>query len=652
MNLDKLKETARRYELREEWRKAIETYIRAAEELADAGEPVDPSLFNRVGDLELKAGAQGAALKAYERAADYYADQGFFNNAIALCGKMLRVDARRTQVYLRLAELHARKNVVAEARRNATEYFERMQGAGQLAEAAKALRGFALRFSASQELTTAINELLKDVEEPTAETSDGLADEAPVATGPRPSPQQPATGSGGPWRGAGGLVFLDTGFEPPPFARNHSLEAESIPGLVGSGIGEDLVGGEPDSGANDLLDMVEPTSVGDVFAPGITTPIGGFEPTRFDDPGSDLPEVEMLIEYPDADLLEVPGLEPTHHFVDLDESPLGHTAGSSPHGDALFEGLEVESDAPHRPRPSRHEAGAGSRETALELQLAGCEREGRWTDALEIVVELARHEPRKVAWLQKRVELAYRTGEKDILVSAYLALGDALVQIGATTNASMVYERVLDHEPANAIAVAAIAALNPAIEATPAAGEKIPEGGFIDLGALILDPEPDRDTRMRVEQGEPVGDEDQDFLETLAQFKEGLAANVDANDFQTHYDLGIAFKEMGLLDEAIAQFQKALHAPGGMLKSAEALGMAFYEKGRFGIAEAVMSRAVDALPDVGGEKIGLLYWMGRAVEEQGRQQEAMRWYERAMAMDITFLDVSDRLHRLAPGDAR
>ncbi len=646
MNLDKLKETARRYELREEWRKAIETYIRAAEELADAGEPVDPSLFNRVGDLELKAGDQGAALKAYERAADYYGDQGFFNNAIALCGKMLRVDARRIQVYLRLAELHARKNVVAEARRNATEYFERMQGVGQLAEAAKALRGFALRFSASQELTTAINELLKDVEEPTAETFDGLADEAPDATHPSPSPQRSSTGPGGPWRGAGGLVFLDTGFEPPPFARNRPPEAEPLPGLVGTGIGEG-----PESGAHELLDMVEPTSVDEVFAPGITTPIGGYEPTQFDDAGSDVPEVDLLIEYPEPELLEVPGLEPTHHLLELDEPPVGQTAGLSLPGDALFDGLDVETEAPHRSPPSRHEAGAGSRETALELQLAGCEREGRWTDALEIVVELARHEPRKVAWLQKRVELAYRTGEKDILVAAYLALGDALVQIGATTNASMVYERVLDHEPANAIAVAAIAALNPAIEATAAAGETIPEGGFIDLGALILDPEPDRDTRMRVEQGEPVGDEDQDFLETLAQFKEGLAANVDANDFQTHYDLGIAFKEMGLLDEAIAQFQQALHAPGGMLKSAEALGMAFYEKGRFGIAEAVMSRAVDSLPDVGGEKIGLLYWMGRAVEEQGRQAEAMRWYERAMAMDITFLDVSDRLHRLAQGNA-
>lgn len=174
----------------------------------------------------------------------------------------------------------------------------------------------------------------------------------------------------------------------------------------------------------------------------------------------------------------------------------------------------------------------------------------------------------------------------------------------------------------------------------------MPESDFIDLGALILDTEPLRDTRMRVEQGEPVGDEDQDFLATLAQFKEGLAANVDASDFQTHYDLGIAFKEMGLLDEAIAQFQKALKAPGGHLRSAEALGTVFFEKGQFGVAEAVLNRAIETLADAEGEKIGLLYWIGRAVEAQGRPEQAVRWYERAMALDITFGDVNDRLRRL------
>ena len=46
-------------------------------------------------------------------------------------------------------------------------------------------------------------------------------------------------------------------------------------------------------------------------------------------------------------------------------------------------------------------------------------------------------------------------------------------------------------------------------------------------------------------------------------------------------------------------------------------------------------------------KIGLLYWLGRAAEAQGKELEAITSYERALAVDIRFMDLSDRVHRLA-----
>jgi tetratricopeptide (TPR) repeat protein len=104
---------------------------------------------------------------------------------------------------------------------------------------------------------------------------------------------------------------------------------------------------------------------------------------------------------------------------------------------------------------------------------------------------------------------------------------------------------------------------------------------------------------------------------------------------------------MGLLDEAIAEFQKALRAPEGRLRTSEALGTAFFDKGQFGIAETVLRRAVDT--EAGGDeaKIGLLYWLGRAVEAQGKAPEALRCYERALAVDIRFMDLGERVPRLA-----
>ncbi len=152
---------------------------------------------------------------------------------------------------------------------------------------------------------------------------------------------------------------------------------------------------------------------------------------------------------------------------------------------------------------------------------------------------------------------------------------------------------------------------------------------------------------MRIEEEEPTGDEERDFDEMLAAFKKGIKENLDEEDWQAHYDLGVAFKEMGLLDEAIGEFQKALRAPPGRLKAAEALGQCFYEKGQFSVAATVLRRAVETDPSGDESKIGLLYSLGRCEEEQGRVDRALESYQRVFAVDIGFQDVSSRVKNLA-----
>jgi tetratricopeptide (TPR) repeat protein len=163
-----------------------------------------------------------------------------------------------------------------------------------------------------------------------------------------------------------------------------------------------------------------------------------------------------------------------------------------------------------------------------------------------------------------------------------------------------------------------------------------------------MEEEAPRDSRMTGEQLETTGDEQRDFEEMLAQFKKGIDENLSHDDFEAHYDLGVAFKEMGLLDEAIAEFQKALRAPEGRLRTSEALGVAFFEKGQFPVSEAVLRRAVDTLAGGDDAKIGLIYWLGRSCEAQGKEADARTNYERAMAQDIRFMDLQERMSRLAP----
>src|SRR3954462_1072042 len=162
MNLEKLKDTARKFEQKEDWRRAIEVYLKAIQQIESGQEPSpDLSLYNRVGDLYLKTNDTSSAVRSYERAVDLYADQGFFNNAVALCGKILRVNPGRAQTYLKLAQLHARKNVVIEAKRNLIGFLERMNALGQLDQAFQAVKLFADQFSGSQEIRLMLVELLR-----------------------------------------------------------------------------------------------------------------------------------------------------------------------------------------------------------------------------------------------------------------------------------------------------------------------------------------------------------------------------------------------------------------------------------------------------------------------------------------------------------
>jgi tetratricopeptide (TPR) repeat protein len=758
MNLEKLKDTARKFEQKEDWRRAIEVYLKAIQQI-ESGQETSPdlSLYNRVGDLYLKTNDTAAAVRSYERAVDLYADQGFFNNAIALCGKILRVNPGRTQTYLKLAQLHARKNVVIEAKRNLIEFLERMNALGQLDQAFGSVNEFADQFSGSQEIRLMLVELLRATsrEDEAREQLEKLAGEIedrgerlahrPPQEHSTPSSEEAAQRQRR--AASAGLVFLDTGLDLPPVplpgqpGAEEPLDVAPADGLLLSEpiaaddeVAEDAVevmpGLErtlemelesPGLEADPDLERTEPTDL--EF---IGEPLEGMDESTSDlveealletstddlivSVGEDLtsrldPEVEAELEYiePESEEGAASEIESAAPPTDLPLVPVG------PGDDASI--VELEShilDDPDNPELhlrladrllSGGEPGRGLEE--LELALDGYERQGEWPLAAEVSNRLVLLAPDTIRHHQKRVELAFRSGERNPLLAAYLSLGDALARAGAGEKAMAVFGRVQEHDPGNAHAEAALAALlgqsapvaepaasepaasepaapepaapepaapelaapepaaaappaRPAAASTPAAppraGRRPPEpsDSFVDLGSMILDEGSVRDTRMRIDRADPKGkDEQREFQEILEQFKRGIDENLDSEDYEAHYDLGIAFKEMGLLDEAIAEFQKALRSPEGRLRTSEALGICFYEKGQFGISETVLRRAVDRVEGGDEAKIGLLYWLGRAAEAQGRETDAITSYERALAVDIRFMDLSDRIHRLA-----
>jgi tetratricopeptide (TPR) repeat protein len=306
----------------------------------------------------------------------------------------------------------------------------------------------------------------------------------------------------------------------------------------------------------------------------------------------------------------------------------------------------------------------GQRERGIEeldLATAGWENAGNLEQALTLVEEILRLDPNSVRHRQKAVEFSFKVGDKSKLIDAYLELADTLLRTDLPEKARAVYERVAEHDPRNERAKAALAMLAPAAPPTKTEGkvkakdarmkvrdEAALDGDFVDLSSMMMeDDTPAKDSRMTVADEEPTGDEEQDFHDMLARFKQGIDENIDETDFQSHYDLGVAFKEMGLLDEAIAELQKALRAPDGKLRTSEMLGVCFFEKAAYGVAESILRRGLELPASGDQERLGVLYWLGRALEEQGKKSDARDLYGRVFAVDIRFLDVEQRAKALA-----
>jgi tetratricopeptide (TPR) repeat protein len=184
----------------------------------------------------------------------------------------------------------------------------------------------------------------------------------------------------------------------------------------------------------------------------------------------------------------------------------------------------------------------------------------------------------------------------------------------------------------------------PAPPAEPAA----PAQDYVDLGAMILGGAGDKEksTRFKVAYEEPSGDEEADFAKMLSQFKEKVSENLDTGDVRAHYDLGTAYKEMGLLEEAISAFQQALRASSDHLPTYELMGQTFIEMGQPEAAVKTLQRALQVRSSVEDEFVGIYYHLARAFESLGQKDSALEYYDRVFALDINFADVTERLRAL------
>ncbi len=138
----------------------------------------------------------------------------------------------------------------------------------------------------------------------------------------------------------------------------------------------------------------------------------------------------------------------------------------------------------------------------------------------------------------------------------------------------------------------------------------------------------------------------QDFRAELGEMGE------EDEDLETHYNLGIAYREMDLLDEAIGEFQKVAKAVQAgrpfryAMQCSTLLGLSFMAKGEPQIAVVWYLRALET-PGLDQESVlALRYDLGVAQELAGDSQAALESFRQVYAMNIDYRDVSERIATL------
>ena len=143
------------------------------------------------------------------------------------------------------------------------------------------------------------------------------------------------------------------------------------------------------------------------------------------------------------------------------------------------------------------------------------------------------------------------------------------------------------------------------------------------------------------------------LMEVFEEFRAELGEmGAEDEDLETHYNLGIAFREMGLVEEAIGEFQKVAKAMDRgkafryAMQCCTLLGLAFMEKSQPSIAAIWYERALRT-PGLDAESaLALRYDLGVAQESAGDADAALKSFSKVYAANIDYRDVAERIASL------
>jgi pilus assembly protein FimV len=192
------------------------------------------------------------------------------------------------------------------------------------------------------------------------------------------------------------------------------------------------------------------------------------------------------------------------------------------------------------------------------------------------------------------------------MIDSYYKLADLYYRRGLFGEAKLQYHRVLEIDPKDKKARDGLRM----IEAKEAKA-KVPEKKIAEESAREKDPV---------------------WNAILQELQRQLSAQLKQDDYQTHYHLGIAFKEMGLQQRAIEEFKIALADPNQEFYCYLMLGICYREMGNHNEAMENLKKGLKIKPLVTKQYEDIYYQLGQTYEEAGHVKEALEAFNKVLEL--------------------
>ena len=607
-SVENLKERARSFEQNEQWGEALDLYSQAIDLLSSDDTP-DIALFNRSGDLATRIGSAAQAVAFYERAVDFYMDAGLPNNAVAVCKKVMRNLPDRYSIHLKMGQIRAAQGFITDARSSFVTYAESVHAAGDLDEALRALIEFVNLAPDDYEICMILGAQL--------EQSNRAGEALTQYIGAYRIMRR---------HGLGDLAQNDATRirrMDPKLDLEQAASDEFFDQRTGSGDSEGEVSGRDQ----------------EIIGP-VDLPLMSFDDDDAVPAGS-----TKAAEEAEAKATE----EAAARAAEEAEAKAAEEAAARAAEEAAAKAAE-EAAAKAAEEAAAKAAGEAAARVASVVAEEAAERvaeEAAAKAAEEAAAKAAEQEAAKAA-----KEAAAKAAEQQAAKAAEATARAAEEAAAARAAEEVAAARAAEETAANADTATTAVQESPSVSnvdpgpESPAASSSEP---YVDIGAMLLGDEvhsTQKSTRFVVPYEEPTGDDQADFDRMLEQFKKKVSENIETSDVTAHYDLGTAYMEMGLLDEAIGEFQTVLRGTSEHLATYEMLGQTFLQKQEPEAALQSLTRGLDAPCEVEEERVGIYYYLGLAHETIGNTEVAVEFYDKVFAIDINFADVTERLRGL------